>query len=60
MARRYGNFWYWCAEFTDANGMITEAGNESTNAALVVWLQKNLDRLPKGEGKIIRKRMRMV
>jgi len=61
MARRYGSFYYWCVEFTDlVTGLVTEAGNETSFAALAVWVQKNLDQLPKGEGKFVKKRLRNV
>jgi hypothetical protein len=59
MTRRYTKLKYWCLEFTDSEtGLITEAGNEQTFSAIVVWAQDHLNELPKGEGKIVQKTLR--
>ena len=59
MARKYGSMKYWCVQFTDlTTGLITETGNEGTMAELTVWVQRNLDKLPRGEGKFVRKSLR--
>jgi hypothetical protein len=50
---------YWSADFTDSTtGLITSAGFELTYEALIIWLQKNLEKLPKGEAKISKKLLR--
>jgi hypothetical protein len=52
---------YWSVEFTDKDtGMISSVGFELSQPALVVWLQANLDKLPKGEGKMVKKLLRKV
>lgn len=61
MARIYSNMSYWTVEFTDSNtGLISEAGNETTYAGIILWAQSHLDILPKGEGKFIQKKLKRI
>jgi len=55
-AKRRTNNYYWCVEYTDENGMISEAGNAATMGELTEWVVANLENLPKGEGKFTRKK----
>lgn len=55
--KRHTMSYYWCAQWTDEFGMISEAGNCTSMEELVVWLAARLDSLPKGEGKLIRKKV---
>lgn len=53
---RRTNGYYWCCQWTDDNGLITEFGNKATFAEIVVEVAANIDKLPAGEGKFVRKR----
>ena len=54
--RRKNRISYWTVEFTDKDTqLVSDSGFESSHPALVVWVQANLDKLPKGEGKMVKK-----
>lgn len=51
------NAYYWTILYTDPDtGLVTEAGNQESWEALVIWTAENLDKLPAGEGKMVHKR----
>jgi hypothetical protein len=57
--QRVNRISYWTVEFTDKKtGMVISTGFELSQPEIVVWIQKNLDKLPKGEGKIVKKLLR--
>jgi len=53
---RKSNGWYWCVEHT-VNGLIVESGNEATRLDILQWVIANVESLPPGEGRIVKKRV---
>ena len=55
MPRRYSPVTYWCAEVTGSTGKLSELGYAPSFPALMSWLAENLEKLPEGRARIVKK-----